>query len=374
MGRHLWLSKAACIATDLKRRGTVQTSSKVAIFDGHNDAVQHLAEYREGGRDFLLHSEDGHLDLPRAQQGGMIGGLFALFAKPERAPEGDFTRTADGYEVRLADPLDAAYARSCINSQLSALKHMVARAVGKIRLATTVDEIEAGRKDGTFIIVPHLEGAEAIDADLDGLEQLCSQGLRSLGPVWSRPNIFGYGVPFAYPRYPDIGPGLTEAGKDLVKACNRLGIMLDVSHLNERGFWDIAAISTAPIVATHSCAHAVCRSTRNLTDRQLDAIRDSGGVVGFNFSVCDVRPDARLEANTPIDTVAQHLSYLVDRMGDDHVAFGSDFDGAVMPLPIRDASHLPNLIESLRTHGFNEATLRKIALDNWMRIFRQSWR
>jgi membrane dipeptidase len=367
------------IANDWKRKGTVHTDTKMAItkmaiFDGHNDAVQHLAEYREGGRDFLLRSEDGHLDLPRAQQGGMIGGLFALFAKPERAPQGDLTRTADGYEVRLADPLEATYARSCIDSQLSALKNMVARAAGKIQWATTVDEIEAGRRDGTFVVVLHLEGAEAINADLEGLEQFYAHGLRSLGPVWSRPNVFGHGVPFAYPRSPDIGPGLTEAGKALVRACNQLGIMLDVSHLNERGFWDLAAINTAPLVATHACAHAICRSTRNLTDRQLDAIRESDGVIGFNFSVCDVRPDAHLEPNTPIDTVVQHLSYLIERMGDDHVALGSDFDGAVMPLPIRDASKLPNLIESLRRHGFDDATLRKIALDNWMRVFRQSWR
>ena len=136
----------------------MQDRNKVAIFDGHNDAVQHLAEYREAGRDFLLRSEDGHLDLPRAQEGGMIGGLFALFAKPERPSEGNVTRTADGYEVRLADPLDAAYARVRINSQLSALKHLVARAAGQIRWATTVDEIEAGRRDGTFVMVLHLEG------------------------------------------------------------------------------------------------------------------------------------------------------------------------------------------------------------------------
>jgi membrane dipeptidase len=361
-------------ATDWKRENAVQERSKVAIFDGHNDVVQHLAEYREGGRDFLVRSDDGHLDLPRAQEGSMIGGLFALFAKPERPPERNLLRTADGYEVRLADPLDVTYARLQINSQLTALKKMVARAAGKIRRATTVDEIEAGRRDAKFVIVLHLEGAETIDADLEGLEELYASGLRSLGPVWSRPNVFGHGVPFAYPRSPDIGPGMTDAGKALVRACNRLGIMLDVSHLNERGFWDVAAISSAPIVATHACAHAMCRSTRNLTDRQLDAIRESYGVVGFNFHVGDVRPDAHLDPNTPIDTVVEHLSYLVERMGDDHVALGSDFDGAVMPLPIRDACHLPNLIQSLRRHGFDDATLRKISFDNWMRVFRQTWR
>jgi membrane dipeptidase len=351
----------------------VQDSSRIAIFDGHNDAVQHLAEYRKGGRDFLVRSDNGHLDLPRAQDGGMAGGLFALFATAERRTQGGITRTADGYEMRLPEPLDVAYARGRIQSQLNALKQLVARADGTIRWATTVDEIEAGQRDGTFVMVLHLEGAEAIDADLDGLEQLYAEGLRSLGPVWSRPNVFGHGVPFAYPRSPDIGPGLTDAGKELVRACNRLGIMLDVSHLNERGFWDLAALSTAPIVATHSCAHTICPTTRNLTDVQLDAIRESGGVVGFNFNVSDVRPDARADPNVPIDMVVKHLGYLVERMGDDHVALGSDFDGAMMPRPIKDASQLPNLIEGLRAHGFDEATLRKIAFDNWMRVLRRSW-
>lgn len=348
--------------------------NKVAIFDGHNDAIQHLAEYQKGGRDFLVRSENGDLDLPRAREGGLAGGLFAMFARPEKPQPREVIRTADGHEVRLADPVDPAHARTSIDAQLNALNRMIERSAEQIRWATTVDDIEAGRRDGAFTIVLHLEGAEAIGADLDNLEQLYANGLRSLGPVWSRPNVFGYGVPFAFPRSPDIGPGLTDAGKELVKGCNRLGIMLDVSHLNERGFWDLAAISTKPIVATHACAHTICRSTRNLTDKQLDAIRDSNGVVGFNFAVSDVRPDAQRDSNISIDVVVDHISYLVDRMGEDHVALGSDFDGAMMPRPLRDASHLQTLIESLRTRGFGETTLQKIAFDNWMRVFRQSWR
>jgi membrane dipeptidase len=150
--------------------------------------------------------------------------------------------------------------------------------------------------------------------------------------------------------------------------------MLDLSHLNERGFWDLAAISTAPLVATHSCAHTICPSTRNLTDRQLDAVKESRGVVGFNFSVSDVRPDAHRDPDIPVEMMVTHLSYLVERLGDDHVALGSDFDGAIMPLPVRDAGHLPNLIGALRARGFDDATLRKIAFDNWMRVFRQIWR
>jgi membrane dipeptidase len=351
----------------------MEATKKFEIFDGHNDAVQHLAEYRSGGRDFLTRSDDGHLDLPRARQGRMIGGLFAMFAKPEREPAGDFTKTADGYEVRLADPLDPAYARRRIDAQLDALSGLVARAAGQIRFATRVDEIEAARRDGVLAIVLHLEGAEAIGADLDNLDRLHTAGLRSLGLVWSRPNAFGHGVPFAFPRSPDIGPGLTGPGKELVRACNRLGIMIDVSHLNERGFWDVASLSTAPLVATHCCAHAVCASTRNLTDRQLDAIRQSDGVVGFNLSVNDVRPDAHLDENTPLDTIVRHLDYLVTRLGEDRVAIGSDFDGAVMPRPIKDASGLPHLVAALHDHGFGEAAVRKISLENWLRVFRLIW-
>ena len=253
----------------------MQEGSKVAIFDGHNDVAQHLVEYREGGRDFLVRSEEGHLDLPRAREGGMVGGLFAMYAKAEHARQGDFTQTADGYEVRLAEPLDAAYARRTIDAQLSALERLVGRANGRIRFATTVDEIEAARRDAAFAIVLHLEGAEAIDADLDGLARLHSRGLRSLGPVWSRNNIFGHGVPFAYPMSPDTGPGLTDAGVALVKRCNELGILIDLAHITEKGFWDIAKVTDQPLIASHSNVHALTPVARNLTDKQLDAIKES---------------------------------------------------------------------------------------------------
>jgi membrane dipeptidase len=206
------------------------------------------------------------------------------------------------------------------------------------------------------------------------LEALHRSGLRSLGLVWSRPNIFGHGVPFAFPRSPDTGPALTPLGKELVRACNRLGVMIDVSHLNEQGFWCVARLSSAPLVATHACAHAICPSTRNLTDRQLDAIRESDGIVGVNFSVNDVRPDADLNEHTPLHVLTRHFQYLAERIGIDRVAIGSDFDGATIPAAIKDASGLPNLIEALRTSGFDDECVRKIAFDNWMRVFRLTWR
>jgi membrane dipeptidase len=344
------------------------------IFDGHNDCVHRLREYREDGIDFLMRSADGHLDLPRALDGGLAGGLFAMMARPQQAPVDDLVVTKTGYEVRLAEPLNRAYARGKIEAQLNALKRLEARADGKMRIATSVTEIDALTRAGSLAVVLHMEGADAIDADLLELETLYRSGLRSLGLVWSRPNIFGHGVPFAWPRSPDTGPGLTPAGKDLVGACNRLGIMIDVSHLNEKGFWDVARLSSAPLVATHACVHAICPSTRNLTDRQLDAVRESHGIVGVSFSVNDVRPDADLNEDTPLELLTRHFHYLADRIGVDHVAIGSDFDGATIPAAIGDVSGLPNLILALRTRGFDENAIRKIAFDNWMRIFHASWR
>ena len=150
--------------------------------------------------------------------------------------------------------------------------------------------------------------------------------------------------------------------------------MIDLSHLNERGFCDVARLTEAPLVATHACVHAICPSTRNLTDKQLDAIGESDGIVGVNLSVNDVRPDADLNEDTPLDIVTRHFHYLVDRIGIDRVAIGSDFDGATIPAAIKDASGLPNLIAALRASGFDEDSIRKIAFDNWMRVFRLTWR
>ena len=192
--------------------------------------------------------------------------------------------------------------------------------------------------------------------------------------MWSRPNVFGCGVPFRFPHSPDTGPGLTAEGRALVRTCNQLGILVDVSHLNEQGFWDLAAITTAPIVATHSCVHALCPVTRNLTDRQLDAIRESDGIVGLNFGVSFLREDGANNPDTPLSVVVRHIDYLVERLGIDRVGFGSDFDGATISLELGDAAGLPKLIAQLRQAGYDEAALRKLAYENWLRVLELTWR
>jgi membrane dipeptidase len=342
----------------------------IDIFDGHNDSVHKIREYRPDGIDFLEGASAGHLDLPRARSGGLVGGFFALWAAPEQAAKDDHATAPTSYRVRMADALDPAYALREMRKQLAALQALAARSEGQIRIARSVAEIDAAHASSALAMLLHIEGADAIGPDLQEIAEFHTAGLRSLGLVWSRPNIFGHGVPFAYPSSPDTGPGLTPVGEDLVRACNRLGILIDLSHLNERGFWDVARLSTAPLVATHTCAHTLCPSARNLTDRQLDAIRESDGVVGVNMSVPDVRPDGHADANTPLEMLVRHYVYLVERIGIDRVAIGSDFDGATIPVPIGDASGLQHLITALREHGFDDAALKKIAYDNWMRVLR----
>jgi membrane dipeptidase len=221
--------------------------------------------------------------------------------------------------------------------------------------------------------ITHIEGAEAIASDLSNLRALYDRGLRSIGPVWSRVNAFGEGVPFRFPSSPDTGKGLTEAGKALVRECNRLRIMLDVSHLNERGFWDVAALSSAPLVATHSNAHELAASSRNLTNEQLLAIRDSGGMVGLNYATGFLRADGRWDSLTDVSVMVRHIQHLVRYAGEDSVGLGSDFDGARIPAVIGTVTGVSKLLDALVLAGFDKAMIEKIAYKNWLRVLEKTW-
>ncbi len=265
----------------------------IPVFDGHNDTL--LRHLRQPERDLAARQPDGHIDLVRAREGGFAGGFFAVFP-PTPDHEGDGfaqrrARPGGGYDVPPSGPVsfeDATRAGHAMAAQLHRWHHH-----GSVRLARSAADIEAARSDGVPAAVLHFEGAEAIGPDLTALEVYYQAGLRSIGLVWSRPNIFGHGVTFSFPSSPDTGPGLTAAGRALVLRCNELGILVDVSHITERGFWDVAETTGAPLVATHSNAHAVCPSPRNLTDAQLDAIRDSDGMVGLNFATGFLDPEGR---------------------------------------------------------------------------------
>jgi membrane dipeptidase len=339
------------------------------VFDGHNDLLLHLWRHGDkAGSAFFQGRQDGHVDLAKARAGGFAGGFFAIFVpnfmqRPQGAGSGD----DGGVETMPPIPsVDAHIAREATLQIAAVLLRMTRERPDAIRLCLEAADIDAARTDGAIAAILHLEGAEGIGEGLEELDILHAAGLRSLGPVWSRSNIFGHGVPFRFPASPDIGPGLTDAGKRLVAACNRLGIVLDLSHLNEAGFWDAARLSRAPLVATHSNAHALCAASRNLTDRQLDAIAATGGVVGLNFAVGFLREDGRRVSDTPLSTLIRHLDHLLARLGEKGVALGSDFDGALVPRAIGDAAGLPALVGAMRDAGYGEALINRICWRNWV--------
>jgi membrane dipeptidase len=337
----------------------------IPVFDGHNDALT-----REDAADFATGRAGGHLDLPRARAGGFAGGIFALFTPTPGAERMDFD--GDGrMEVELAAPIGPEVAAATTSQAAGRLLGL--ERDGHLRVVRTIADLDAARADGVLAAVMHHEGAEAIDPRLEALELWYAAGLRSLGPVWSRPNAFAHGVPFAFPGSPDTGPGLTTAGRRLVRRGAELGIAVDLSHLNEAGFWDVARLDGAPLIASHSGVHALCPSTRNLTDRQLDAIGGSGGLVGIVFAAPFLRADGADDADTPLATIVAHVRYAADRIGVEHVALGSDFDGATIPAELGDAAGLPRLLEALAATGFTADEVRAIAWDNWRRVLERAW-
>jgi membrane dipeptidase len=344
----------------------------ISVFDGHNDALLRL--YRHSGDDavagFLAGTREGHIDLPKARAGGLAGGLFAVFCPSPERP--DFAALRAGGEVPMPPPLAMDDARASAVRMISLLFQLERASGGQVAVCRSAQEIRAAMGRGALATVLHIEGVECIDPDLDFLEVLYAAGLRSLGPVWSRHNIFGHGVPFRFPGSPDTGPGLTDAGRRLVAACNRLGVLIDLSHLNERGFWDVAELSTAPLVATHSNAHALCPTPRNLTDDQLRAIRDTDGMAGLNFAAGFLRPDGRMAPDTEVELMVRHLDHMIEVAGETHVGLGSDFDGATIPAAIGSAAGLPVLFEALSRHGYDRPLLERLAHGNWLSLLERT--
>jgi membrane dipeptidase len=349
--------------------------SPIPIFDGHNDVLLRLFNKQSPGVEqlFLEGEKDGQLDFPRAVIGGFAGGMFAIFVSSRDEADVNELMRGESYDVPLPGLISAKETLRSALAMAAILFRIARRSGGKFKVCRSGKEIRSCIASDVLAAVMHLEGAEPIDADFNSLDVLYEAGLRSIGPVWSRPNIFGHGVPFRFPSTPDTGPGLTELGKNLVRTCNERRIALDLSHLNEQGFWDVARLSNAPLIATHSNAHSVCPHARNLTDPQLAAVRDSGGIVGINFATCFLRPDGQVESRTGLDVLLRHLDHLIQHVGIERIGFGSDFDGAKVPEAIGDVSGLGSLRDALTSRGFSDDVMSKLCQENWIDVLERTW-
>ena len=308
----------------------------------------------------------GHVDAPRSRVGGFGGGFFAIFVP------GDLTFDIEPllkseYHVPMPDPLDHSEGLRVTMEQAAILIALDQR--GDVALCRSAADVSAAMDTGRIAAIMHIEGAEAIGPDLAELDVLYAAGLRSVGPVWSRNTIFAHGVPFTYPADGDTGPGLTDTGKALARRVQELGMVFDTSHLSMAGFWDVAELGL-PLVATHSNAHTICPHSRNLTDDQLRAVGETGGMVGLNFVTAFLRPDGQMRPEGAFEHMIRHLDHMIGLAGEDHVALGSDFDGGVMPAEIGSASGLNALRGAMRDAGYGDALISKICHKNWLSCLR----
>jgi membrane dipeptidase len=311
------------------------------VFDAHCDTLQEvLADKRRLGE----RSEEGHIDLPRLREGGVTAQIFALFVSPNYFPGG-----AARQALRL---LDVFYQEMEENAD-------------QLTLATTAGDIKRAKVEGKVAGILSLEGAEALDGDLGVLRAFYKLGVRNIGLTWNLRNAAADGVDETR-----SSSGLTNFGVQLVREMNRLGIMVDISHLSLTGVRDVLHVSEAPVIASHSNAYALCPHRRNLTDEQLEGVASKGGVVGVTFVPNFVTEN---KSQTTLKRVLDHIDYMVKTMGVDHVGLGSDFDGFFNSkvLGLEDVTHLPRLTAGLVERGYGGEDAKKILGGNFIRVFRE---
>ena len=332
------------------------------IFDGHNDVLSRLwGGMVDPVAEFA--TTNGHVNVPNAKAGGFKGGFFAIYSPMNRGVF-DFTDFDPAiFSMPMPPMLDEGDALTAAIGQAAIARQL--HDAGQIEIVTDAAALATAFIADRIACILHLEGADCIGPDLLALDALYALGLRSLGIVWSRPTIFGDGVPFGLGRDGDTGPGLTDDGKRLVARCKDLGIIVDTSHLTMKGFWDVAE-EGVPLVATHSNACTVLNTTRNLTDDQLKAISETGGIAGLNFGTIFLAEDAWQTGKAPLQACIRHLAHMIEIAGEDHVALGSDFDGAPLPDGMTSAADLPKLVVEMEAAGFGADLIAKITHENWL--------
>lgn len=307
------------------------------IMDAHCDTLLDIAA---GRRRLAERGKGGHIDLPRMVDGGVSSQIFAIYVEPEYLP-GAGARQA----LRLVD----VFHREIEENSDSLV------------FATRAGDVGRARDEGKIAAFLSIEGGEALDGSIELLRIFHKLGVRLMTLTWSRRNELGDG---AYEG--GTHGGLTRFGVDVVREMDRLGMVVDVSHLSEATFWHVMEVSTNPVIASHSNAKALCGHSRNLSDEQAKAIAGSGGVIGVTF----VGPFLGAGRQS-VQGVADHIDHFAGLIGADNVAIGSDFDGvsdSALPEGLPDVSHMPAIIDELVRRGYSDAAVRGIMGANLLRV------
>ncbi len=353
------------------------------VIDTHNDIL--MPVFLEGA-DLNRNNPGTQSDLVKWKKGGLDVQMFSIYV-PERYKSNHFS-----YVMKLIDKLEENQA-----------EHPETFA-----LCTNSDELQAALNSGKFCGLMGAEGGNMIEGSMENLETLYSRGVRYLGLTWNTSNAIAISAKDETER--GKKGGLTDFGRDVVKRMNELGMMIDVSHLGETAFWEVAELSNAPIIASHSNTYSLCPHYRNLTDEQIKAIAKSGGYIGINFfykfldpsgnpgSIKSVQSKYRngssqfndddlvrfneeryeyiqnniSNSGTSIDILIDHIDHIKNLVGVDYIGLGSDFDGSITTVnELYDATCYPIITKKLVERGYTEEDIRKILGGNFMRVFKQ---
>jgi membrane dipeptidase len=308
------------------------------LMDGHCDILNRLVMRRDWDLRYLKRGRQW--DIPKLRKGGVSLQVCAVFTA-------EYAGTPGLPLHRGLEMVELAHA-------------MTHRFPDTFTLVTESKQINKVRRAGKKALVLSIEGAEAIDGSLEILRLYHRLGVRAMGFAWNHPNPLATGC-LGRRRAP-----LTPLGRQALRLMDELGMVVDVAHLNEGGFWEVVERCRHPFVASHANARALCDHPRNLDDRQLKALARRGGVIGVVF----YPPFLRVDGKAAVEDVVRHIDYLVSLIGVDQVGFGSDFEGIHRtPRGLSDVSCYPDLLDALNKRGYRSADLAKIAGENFLRVF-----
>ena len=360
--------------------------TRALVVDTHDDTPQRMVFQ---GFDLGARDPRGHVDIPRMREGGLDAVFFSIWVPSKvTGPE--------------------AVERSL--KQIDAVHEQVRRHPADLRLATTAAEVKAAVGDGKIAVLMGMEGGHMIDDDLGLLRSYAALGVRYLTLTHFLNNNWADSS-----TDKPAHDGLTAFGKDVVRELNRLGVLVDISHVADKTFYDALALTKAPVIASHSSCRALCDHPRNMSDDMLRALAKNGGVIQINYEITFLSQEARdakkaggtsveledadllkvcgedeacqilegdrrdrqaMEAGTlprvGFEKIVEHIDHAVRVAGIDHVGLGSDFDGASMPFGMEDCSKLPKLTAALLARGYSEADVEKVLGGNLLRVLEQA--
>lgn len=316
------------------------------LLDSHCDTPSQILR----GLDMSLDNPGSHIDFPKLRRGGVDAAFFALYIPAELDEKAALDHALKLYE---------------------GIRKTVESNPDKAAFATTQLQGYENKAKGLFSVFLGLENGSPIGGSLERIEQFYEMGIRYITLCHSKDNEICDSCASAVKKW----NGLSPFGREVVSEMNRLGMLIDVSHISDKSFYDVLECSSRPVVATHSCCRALADHPRNMSDDMIKALAEQGGVIQINFypvflDNSIVEKDGRFIGTRPsLERIADHIDHAVSIAGIDHVGIGSDFDGIdIAPIGLEDISLMPRLFDELRSRGYRESDLEKIASGNFFNV------